>query len=94
MSWDTIHQSLSAGSWFTAYHADGLQLIHTLRLSHEDRHWAKRFATEIGIQTSDNDPQGAVCKQLGDPDDLIVKELRFIIRYYGSLILKQLQAMG
>src|SRR5687768_9302297 len=89
-----IDQSLGTGGFIATDHTDGMQFIHVLSHGHQDRHWAKWFAAEIGIEASYKDANAASGKFFGNLNDLWIEELRLIDPNDGCIRLDLLWNLG
>ncbi len=54
-----VDQSLGAGGFVTADHADGMEFIDALSFGQNQWHGAKRFAAEVHIQAGDDHTDSA-----------------------------------
>ena len=83
----SVDQALCPCSWLTAHHTNCMQLVHLLRLCHEDGHRTKWFASEIRVQASYNDPQSTVGQVLDEIADLLAEELGFVDSDHRGVII-------
>lgn len=89
-----VNQALSAPCFLAADNTDGMEFRNFLSDTEKLWHGAKRLATEVCIETSNNDTYVVIGKLLDKTDDGHVEELNLIYGYNCGVGGKQRKYLG
>jgi hypothetical protein len=89
--WFAIDQSLGAGGFVAADHADGMQLVDALGVGHQRRHGTERLTAKVLIEAGNQDADPARGQLVGELDNFRIEEL-CLINCYDCCIAFDLRA--